>query len=143
MATVFFHYTEKRIRIRNTKKIKRFIPEIFKGQELILSRVDYIFCSDKYLLQINKKFLLHDYYTDIITFSLNKAGEPIIGEVYISLELVKENAKEYNVLIMDEILRIIFHGALHLSGFRDKKRVEKKKMTEREDFFLRRFQMFS
>jgi rRNA maturation RNase YbeY len=99
--------------------------------------LNYIFCSDNYLLGINNEFLQHDDYTDIITFCLSGSKEPINGEIYISTDRVKDNARIHGVAINEEIHRVIFHGALHLCGFNDKKSAEKKEMRFQEDKYLK------
>ncbi len=135
---MLFHFTDKKVRINNTIKIKDFISKIFKKEKIGFIRIDYIFCSDNYLLRINKNFLHHNYYTDIISFTISK--EPLIGEIYISLDRVKHNSKKFNVLFKDEILRIIFHGVLHLCGYKDKKKGDIKIMRAKENFYIEKFQ---
>ncbi len=93
----------------------------------------YIFCTDDYLLGINRKFLDHDTYTDIITFDLTNGDELLNGEIYISTERVAENAEKYGTGYNEELHRVIFHGALHLCGFKDKSAADKKKMRQMED----------
>jgi probable rRNA maturation factor len=98
--------------------------------------VNYIFCSDHYLLQINKQFLQHDYFTDIITFDLS-VTDVIEAEIYISVDRVRDNASTLKVSFEDEILRVIIHGALHLCGYKDKKKSEIEKMRNREGHYMR------
>ena len=135
MATVFYELDVK-AGLKNKRKLSAFLdnlvvkyrPEVKKVQ------LSYIFCTDEYLLQINKQFLDHDTYTDIITFDLSESNGPVlIGEIYVSIERVKENAKKYEVAFMDELHRVIFHGALHLCGFKDKNSTDKKIMRVQED----------
>ena len=95
------------------------------------------FCTDQYLLDINKRFLKHDYFTDIITFNLADPNGKIEGEIYISVDRVRENSKKMQVSLREELHRVIFHGALHLCGYGDKGDKEKKKMTTAEDRYLR------
>jgi probable rRNA maturation factor len=98
--------------------------------------VSYIFCSDIYLLQVNQQFLNHNYFTDIITFD-NSAGDGlIVGDVFISVDRIRENAAKYKVSVTDELHRVIIHGALHLVGYTDKTPADKEKMTLKEDFYL-------
>lgn len=99
----------------------------------------YIFCSDEYLLDINKQFLNHDTYTDIITFDMTDEGEKLTGEIYISTERIRENAKQFNTSYEDELHRVIFHGALHLCGFKDKTEKDKKQMRQMEDQCLKAY----
>ena len=98
--------------------------------------LNYIFCSDKELLRINQEFLGHDFYTDIVTFELSETPGKIQGEIYISIDRVKENAKKLGVSFKSELHRVIFHGALHLCGYGDKTKSEKEEMRETEDYYL-------
>ena len=88
------------------------------------------------MLSINKEFLGHDDYTDIITFSMNEPNDPISGEIYISVERVSENASKHGTTIKNELQRIIFHGVLHLCGYKDKTRAAKTLMTSKENLYL-------
>lgn len=99
----------------------------------------YIFCNDEYLLDINRKFLDHDTYTDIITFDLTGDNELLTGEIYISTDRVAENAEKFGTTYAEELHRVIFHGALHLCGFKDKSATDKKKMREMEDKCLEEY----
>ena len=139
MRKIFFHFADKKARIDNSTRIKDFISKLFQNEKVDFIRIDYIFCSDEYLLQMNTKFLQHSYYTDIISFSLNEINTPVIGEIYISLDRVKENAKKYNVLFQEEILNVIIHGALHLCGYKDKTKKEVGLMRFIEKKYLHSF----
>ena len=101
--------------------------------------MSYIFCSDTYLLQINKKFLKHDFYTDIITFDLSVSTSKIDGEIYISVDRVIDNSKKAEVVLNEELHRVILHGALHLCGYKDKRQAEILKMRLSEDFYLKQY----
>src|SRR3954471_8972641 len=118
MGLVLFHYADiKKVSLRYKKEVKKQIADIFVMEGAReLRRLDYIFCSDSYLLEINTAFLNHDTYTDIITFDLSE-GVGIVGEVYVSVDRVKENARLELVTFESELLRVLFHGALHLCGF--------------------------
>lgn len=137
---VSFHSADRQLSLRNKTAVKAFIALIFRKEAQSLAAINYIFCSDPYLLQINRDFLQHDYYTDIITFGLSAPNTPIEAEVYISLDRVKDNAKTLGVTHREELLRVIFHGALHLCGYKDKSRPQAKKMREKEDQYLRLFE---
>ena len=101
-----------------------------------MAELQYIFCSDDRLLEINKQFLNHDYYTDIITFNLSGANQPINAEIYISVDRVRENAGDFNSSVPMELHRVIFHGALHLCGYKDKTRKDQTEMRKMEDKYL-------
>ena len=120
MATINFHLIESNFSLRERTRLKKFISQLFKMEKKGLERLDYIFCSDSYLLEINRKFLNHDFYTDILTFDLSNNPKLTIGEIYISVDRVKENAMELSNSFKEEIHRVIFHGALHLCGYKDK-----------------------
>lgn len=110
---------------------------LFKKEGCMLRSLNVIFCTDDALLVINRDFLNHDYYTDIITFPINKDKSGLEAELYISIDRVKENAKEGKVSFKEELHRVIFHGCLHLVGYNDKSSQQIKKMREREDHYLR------
>jgi len=131
-----FHFLEGDITLTERSSLKAFIENLFKREKKKLSGLNYIFCSDDYLLDINKQYLKHDFYTDIITFGLSDPGKPISGEIYISLDRVRDNANQFNTTLKREIHRVIFHGALHLCGYRDKKKEEEILMRKMEDKYL-------
>ncbi|MEP7144628.1 MAG: rRNA maturation RNase YbeY [Ferruginibacter sp.] len=131
-----FFFNNASIKIPARKKLKQYITALFEKEGTVIFSLSYIFCSDKDLLSINKEFLGHHDYTDIITFTLSNPTEPIEGEIYISVDRIKDNAKKIGVNINEELHRIIFHGALHLCGYKDKITGEKKEMTNAEDSYL-------
>ena len=139
VQTIRFHSADKTFVFKGKNNLKAFIESIFKKEKKKVAGLDYIFCSDEYLLQINKDFLQHDYYTDIITFGLSPKDAPIEGEVYISLDRVKDNSKTLGTSYSDEALRVIFHGVLHLCGYKDKKKAEITLMREKEDYYIKLF----
>jgi probable rRNA maturation factor len=100
--------------------------------------INFIFVSDEYLLSINKEYLHHDYYTDVITFNFNES-QKVQGDIYISIERVEENSKEYNSSLEEEILRVIAHGILHLIGFEDENVHQKEIMRNHEDIAISMF----
>jgi probable rRNA maturation factor len=135
MTTVQFFFPSKNISIRSRNDLKQFIQSIFKQEGKKLSHLTYVFCSDEYLLDINRQHLNHDFYTDIITFDLSSTSA-ITGEIYISTDRVRDNARQLDTLLNEELHRVIFHGALHLCGYRDKTRTEQKEMRKKEDLYL-------
>ena len=135
MAVSFHEQT--RVSLQDRKKLKVFIHETFRLEEQQINLLDIIFCTDDYLKKINVNFLQHDYYTDIITFNLSEAASKAIsGEIYISIDRVKENSLTHGVSFKNELHRIIFHGVLHLCGYKDKKSSDKSLMTEKENAYL-------
>ncbi len=127
-------HQQTKIKLNNRKALKAFIPMIFKKEGKSFKSLSYIFCTDEYLLKVNNDFLKHDFYTDIITFDLSESKEsPIIGEIYISVDRVKENALTHNVSFEQELHRVIFHGALHLCGYKDKSKTDSLLMRDKEE----------
>ena len=139
MAKVRFNYADvKPITLQEKKVVKNLIAALFNLEGKALKEINYIFCSDEYLLEINKSFLQHDYYTDIITFDLSENVETV-GEVYISIDRVQENCKVHLTGLREELVRVILHGALHLIGYKDKRKSEITIMREKEEYYLRLF----
>jgi probable rRNA maturation factor len=142
MQKVLFFSADRKFNFNKKKKLKQFIEKLFATEKKSLESITYVFCSDEYLLEINKKFLQHNYYTDIITFDLSNSNQ-IIGEVYVSIDRIKENIKSLRTTIDSESLRVIFHGALHLCGYKDKTKKDISIMRAKEDFYLSNFIKFT
>ena len=134
--TISFNKADASATLRNRVALKSFIEKKVKKEGYTIDSLTYVFCSDKYLLKINKDFLSHDYYTDIISFDLSEIPGQLIGEVYISVDRVRDNAKTHGTSLKEELHRVIFHGALHFCGYKDKKPSDVKKMREMEDHWL-------
>ena len=134
--TISFNKADANATLANRVALKSFIEKKVKKEGYSIDSLIYVFCSDKYLLKINKDFLSHDYYTDIISFDLSEVPGQLIGEVYISVDRVRDNAKTHGTSLKEELHRVIFHGALHFCGYKDKKPSEAKKMREMEDRWL-------
>lgn len=117
---------------KTTNWIKETI--LFEGKRV--GDISFIFCSDNYLLEVNKTYLDHDYFTDIITFDYVE-GNLIHGDIFISVDRVRENAADFKTTFEDELNRILIHGILHLLGYKDKTKSDKLLMTEKEDYFLK------
>ena len=123
--------------LKNRKPLKLFINKLFTIEKKTLESLNIIFCSDEYLLIINQQHLKHNFYTDIVTFDLSESKiSPTIGELYISIDRVKDNAKKLNVAVTEELHRVIFHGSLHLCGFKDKTASDIKTMRFKEEEYL-------
>ena len=134
--SVSFHELIK-TNLPNRRQLKSFIPTIFLKEGKTLESLTIIFCSDEYLLEMNKQHLNHDFYTDIITFDLSESKKtPIIGDLYISIDRIKDNASLNNFTFYNEILRVIFHGVLHLCGYKDKSGKHIKEMRSKENEYL-------
>lgn len=130
---VIFHFQDIHFALKNRTALKRYLDTLFTKEGFQLEHLEYIFCTDNYLLKINQEFLHHDTFTDILTFDFSDSGETISGEIYISAERVMENAEKFGSSFDNELHRVIFHGALHLCGYEDKRPDDKKLMRKKED----------
>jgi rRNA maturation RNase YbeY len=137
-ANIRFHFLQPCPAFTKRTAAKDFLRSLFKKEKTQLQSLNYIFCSDDYLLEINKSYLSHNYYTDIITFDLSE-GQGTIGEIYISLDRVRDNAAQFKTSFKQELHRVIFHGALHLCGYKDKTKADQKLIREREDYWLKKY----
>jgi probable rRNA maturation factor len=135
MSDVSFHSEQTDFSLSNESQITDWLSRVCQKESKVLSEISIIFCSDDYLLEVNKKHLNHDYYTDVITFDYTEENM-VSGDLFISVDRVTENAKSFGVSMLDEAHRIIVHGALHLIGYTDKEAHTKEEMTAKEDFYL-------
>ena len=119
--------------------LKKFITTSFEKEAKRKLSVSYIFCSDDYLLRINQDFLSHDYYTDIITFPLSETDQKVEAEIYISIDRIRDNAVKLKVPFEQELQRVLFHGILHLIGYKDKTAAQKELMRRAEDKWLKAY----
>lgn len=136
IGKIRFHYLVKPFYFPDRKGLKRFLHEQLKTGKKEIEAINYIFCTDAYLLQLNQDFLGHDTYTDIITFELSSKDAPLVSDVYISMERVKENSQNLSVPFLEELHRVVFHGALHLIGFKDKTTKDTRLMRQKESEWL-------
>jgi probable rRNA maturation factor len=134
-SLIQFHFLLP-LTLSNRKALKAFIVSTLKKKKQPVEAVNIVFCDDGYLLDLNKKFLRHDFYTDILSFPLSRPGEPLIAEIYISIDRVRENAKSLDITFKKELHRVIFHGILHFCGYNDKSSAETKKMRTIENKYL-------
>lgn len=118
------------------KVISGWLKDVINSKGKCTGNVSVIFCSDEYLLDVNKRYLDHDYYTDIITFDYVE-GDKISGDIFISVDRIADNAATYNVSFSNELHRVLVHGILHLLGYKDKTSEEKNEMTENENKYLK------
>jgi probable rRNA maturation factor len=136
MSNVQFFSQNIRFKLKNPRKVSFWIKNVVEKEGALINEINYIFCSDAYLLLLNKGFLNHNTLTDIITFDNSEGSDRIEGEIYISIERVKENATKYDVSFEDELNRVMIHGILHLLGYKDKKPSEKALMRKKEEACL-------
>ena len=135
-AAVHFFTEEISFTLKHKTIIRNWLRETILTEGYVLEELNFIFCSDEYLLGINQQFLDHDTYTDVITFDNSEATKTIVGDIFISIDRIKENALTFNHHFLDELCRVMVHGTLHLLGYPDKGKVAKKIMTEKEDLYL-------
>ncbi|MGZ3851309.1 MAG: rRNA maturation RNase YbeY [Flavisolibacter sp.] len=131
-----FNYLVTAFYLPARTELKAFILHLFKKEGVTVAEVNYVFCSDEYLLKINRDFLAHDTYTDIVTFQYSEVDEAVQSDIYISIDRVRENAKAFQVSFNRELYRVLFHGALHLCGYKDKSAKEVNEMRAKEDYYV-------
>jgi probable rRNA maturation factor len=136
MPSINFFEEDISFKLKDKAGVKKWIRSALEAEGYKLGELNYIFCSDQYLLQINQQYLNHDTYTDIITFDNSDKENVVTGDIFISIERIRENSSKFNSGVLDELLRVIIHGALHLMGYQDKKSEAKKIMTGKEDHYL-------
>ncbi|HNR19098.1 MAG TPA: rRNA maturation RNase YbeY [Bacteroidia bacterium] len=134
---VLFTKADVRFRFDNANGIRQWIMVAVKKEGCAAHYIQFVFCSDVYLLELNQQYLHHDTLTDIITFDY-RDGKKISGDIFISIDRVRENAGKFNVLFKEELHRVMIHGILHLCGYKDKDKKNKLLMTEKENFYLER-----
>ena len=140
MSNIHFFFTVPLSTLRARTALKGFLSSTAKKQQRPIDSLNIIFCSDEYLLEINRSFLQHDYYTDIITFDLSPSvHSPISAELYISVDRVKDNAKQLGLPFYKELHRVMFHGLLHLLGYKDKSKKDQQLMREMEEKLLKQY----
>ena len=138
MAQIPVHFFSEDISytLKQKASVRAWIKNTIVDEGYKLSKLNFIFCSDLYLLSINQKYLKHDTYTDIITFDNSENKKEIAGDIFISLDRIRENALNFKVKEEDELQRVMIHGTLHLLGYKDKGKPAKALMTEKEDLYL-------
>lgn len=132
---ITFHSEDVDFHLVNEKQIIKWLQNTIKNEGRTVSELSYIFCSDDYLHKMNLEYLNHDTYTDIITFDYTE-GSVVGGDIFISIDRVKENALKFKTEFVNELSRVIVHGVLHLVGYKDKTNKEKELMRSKEDFYL-------
>ena len=135
---IYFNDLDSSCRIKNRMAVKRWLSDVISSRGKKLGDICVILCSDDYLLDVNNKYLDHNYYTDIITFDYTEK-DVVGGDLFISYDRVKENAKQEGVLIQQELRRVMVHGVLHLLGLKDKTKKEASIMRAAEDVALKMF----
>lgn len=122
--------------LKEKAAVRNWIKATIMSEAYALKEINFIFCSDEYLLQINREYLNHDTLTDIITFDNSEVPGKIIGDIFISVDRIRENAGKFSVAERDELHRVMIHGVMHLLGYTDKGKKEKAQMTDKENQYL-------
>ena len=130
-----FQFEDSKFQFSDLEKVENWINQTIENEKCFTGNVTYIFCSDNYLLDVNRKYLNHDYFTDVITFDYVKNGK-ISGDIFISIDRITENAKIFNVSRENELLRVMIHGVLHLIGYDDQTDEQEAEIRSKEDFYL-------
>ncbi len=131
-----FFSEEIDFRIKNKNKVRKWIVSVLEAHDKIPGCINFIFVNDEYLLQINQKYLQHKTYTDIITFDQSSKPELVEGDIFISIERVKENASKFIIKFNKELERVMIHGILHLIGYQDKTPCQQDEMRKKENRYL-------
>ncbi|MDH5366848.1 MAG: rRNA maturation RNase YbeY [Cyclobacteriaceae bacterium] len=135
-AIQFFYEDTDSFSLTEPDKTKAWIANVIFNEGYSLTSINYIFCNDDYLHQINLEYLNHDTYTDVITFDGSEEEKSIEGEIYLSVERIRENALSNNTCFINELHRVMVHGVLHLIGFNDKTKEEEEEMRKQEEAYL-------
>jgi probable rRNA maturation factor len=122
--------------LRSKNGIRLWLSDVIKKEGFRIGELSIILCSDEYLFKMNVQYLKHKTYTDIITFDQSESKGEVSGELYLSIDRIKDNAKTLNINLVDELHRVVAHGTLHLCGYGDKDPKSKLKMTRKENFYL-------
>ncbi|MBK8831050.1 MAG: rRNA maturation RNase YbeY [Saprospiraceae bacterium] len=138
---MFFTSNDVAFEPADPERLIQWILNTVEAEGYELNRLDIVFCSDEFLLEINRNHLDHDYYTDIITFPLN--DNPLIAEIYISIDRVQENAAGLNISFEDELHRVMIHGVLHLCGYDDHEEEDIRMIRKKEEFYLKQLAVSS
>lgn len=137
LKDIQFFFQDIDFTLKEKQKVRQWIGKTIKEEGYSrVGEMSFVFCSDAYLLDINKQYLNHDTFTDIVTFDSSEKEDLIAGDIFISVERTMENAQKFNVSNRDELHRVIIHGVLHLCGYYDKTKEEKTLMTQKEDYYL-------
>lgn len=136
---ISFHTEEIKFTLKHKAVIKQWIGSVIQKKKCKTGDISFVFCSDEHLHKINKEYLNHDTYTDIITFdySQNEPAVAVSGDIFISVDRIKENASKFQKTFENELHRVIIHGVLHLLGYKDKTKKAKDEMTKQEDLALK------
>ncbi len=134
---ISFNY-EFEFKLQDESLYSNWISRVIQSENKKEGDINYVFCEDEYILQINQQYLNHDYYTDIISFDYT-VGNELHGDIFISVDRVRENALDYNTSFEEELKRVIIHGVLHYCGYKDKTEEDEQLMRSKEDVKIQMF----
>ena len=136
MLPINFFLEDIIYQVRNKNLLRKWIYDTIIAENSDLEEISFIFCSDKFLLNLNIEYLNHDTFTDVITFQYNEGIEKLHSDIFISIDRMRENANSFKQRQLDEFHRIMIHGVLHLLGYEDKTKLKKEEMTAKENYYL-------
>lgn len=139
MAGIRLFFMIKTTAVKDRRLLKGWLNEVMTDEGKKPGSINFIFSNDQHVLELNREYLKHDYLTDILTFPMSEQEGIITGDIYISIERVKENAGDFGVKFSEELKRVMVHGILHMCGYKDKTRTEQKLMRQKEDHYLQRY----
>ncbi len=134
---IHFFNEETNFKLKRIRSLRAWLLDSISREGYELTELNFIFCSDDYLLKMNQEYLQHDTYTDTITFDNSEIKNHVLGDIFISIDRVKENAKTYKIRMQNELHRVMIHSTLHLLGYKDKSIKDKDIMTSKEDYYLK------
>ncbi|HEY9559906.1 MAG TPA: rRNA maturation RNase YbeY [Anseongella sp.] len=135
--TIHFFSEDSPFRLKGKTKVRQWLKSVAAAENYRIAEISYIFCSDIYLLEMNRSYLDHDTFTDIITFEHTSEQDALAGDIYISVDRFRENAEKFGVSETEEMLRVMVHGVLHLCGYKDKAPEDTVAMRNKEDVYIR------
>ena len=135
---ITFNNEGSRYRLPAKRAVRAWLERVAQSEGYAVGDINYVFCSSERQLELNREFLKHDYFTDIITFDYSdlEVDRVVSGDIYIDVETVRDNARGLGVSFCNEMLRVVLHGVLHLCGYKDKTPKEERAMRQKEDFYL-------
>ena len=136
MGAILFFSEDTLFKPKQKAELRKWVNNCVMAEGFKIQEINFIFCTDDYLLEINKNYLDHDTYTDIITFDNGEQNGKVLGDIFISVDRINENAAKFGVSERDELHRVMIHGVLHLLGYTDKDKKTKAQMTDRENHYL-------
>jgi probable rRNA maturation factor len=135
-SKIYFFLEEVSFNLKDKRKLREWIVQSAESEDYTIGILNYILTNDNILVQLNKEYLRHFTLTDIITFDLSEKERELSGDIYISVDRARENAREFKVTLNNEISRLMIHGILHLMGYKDKSREERELMRQKEEYYL-------